>query len=193
MSLWDQHGARSVFPGDQPIGPLKSSDTFRWFMGGWMKRAREFSACYAPYVASYKRYQSRSWAPTGIAWSYDNRTAGFRVVGHGSSLRVECRLPGADANPYIAYAAAIAAGLDGIANKIEPPEIFQGDIYAARDLPRVPSTLREAIDEFEHSEFAREAFGADVAEHYLHFVKTEQRKFDEVVTSWERERYFERA
>jgi len=158
-----------------------------------MKRAREFAVCYAPYVASYKRYQSRSWAPTGIAWSYDNRTAGFRVVGHGSSLRVECRLPGADANPYIAYAAAIAAGLDGIQNQIEPPAIFQGDIYAAKDLPRVPGTLREAIAEFEASELAREAFGEDVVEHYLHFLATEQRKFDEVVTSWERARYFERA
>ena len=89
-------------------------------------------------------------------------------------------------NPAMLWRGALAL-------TIEPPEIFQGDIYAARDLPRVPSTLREAIDEFETSEFAREAFGADVAEHYLHFIKTEQRKFDEVVTSWERERYFERA
>jgi glutamine synthetase len=193
MSLWDGTGERSQFPGDQAVGPVMASDTFRYFLGGWMKRAREFAVCYAPYVASYKRYQSRSWAPTGIAWSYDNRTAGFRVVGHGSSLRIECRLPGADANPYIAYAAAIAAGLDGIANKIEPPPVFQGDIYAAQDLPRVPGTLREAVDEFQRSELARAAFGEDVVEHYLHFLKTEQRKFDEVVTSWERARYFERA
>mgnify|MGYP000891356002 CR=1 FL=1 len=90
-------------------------------------------------------------------------------------------------------AAAIAAGLDGIANKIEPPDIFQGDVYAAQSLPRVPTTLYEAIGEFERSDFAREAFGADVAEHYLHFIRTEQRKFDEVVTSWERARFFERA
>jgi glutamine synthetase len=148
---------------------------------------------YAPTVNSYKRFVDASWAPTRLAWSYDNRTAGFRVVGHGPSLRIECRLPGADANPYIAYAAAIAAGLDGVENKIEPPPIFQGDVYAAQDLPRVPTTLYEAIGEFERSTFAREAFGADVAEHYLHFLRTEQRKFDEVVTSWERARYFERA
>jgi glutamine synthetase len=193
ISLWDGEGKQSLFLGDRPIGPVESSDTFRWFLGGWMKHARALSACYAPYPASYKRYQARSWAPVAIAWSYDNRTAGFRVVGRGPSLRVECRIPGADANPYIAYAAAIAAGLDGIRNKIEPPEIFQGDIYASRELPRIPFTLREAIDEFERSDLAREAFGEDVATHYLHFLRTEQRKFDEVVTCWERARYFERA
>jgi glutamine synthetase len=193
LSLWDAKTNRPAFVGEHQLGPVKASDTFRYFLGGWMKRAREFAACYAPYVSSYKRYQSRSWAPTGIAWSYDNRTAGFRVVGHGSSLRVECRLPGADANPYIAYAAAIAAGLDGIRNRVEPPPVFQGDVYSAQDLPRVPATLREAFGEFERSEFARKAFGDDVVEHYLHFLRTEQRKFDEVVTGWERERYFERA
>jgi len=197
ISLWDPDGGKSLFPGDAPLGPgldqITVSDTFRWFLGGWMQHARALAACYAPYVASYKRYQARSWAPTAIAWSYDNRTAGFRVVGKGPSLRIECRLPGADANPYIAYSAAIAAGLDGIRNRIEPPEIFQGDLYSARELPRVPGTLREAIAELERSDLAREAFGADVAEHYLHFLCTEQRKFDEVVTCWERARYFERA
>jgi glutamine synthetase len=192
VSLWDKDG-NNAFPGEHKTGPVEASDTFRWFLGGWLKHARALSACWAPYVASYKRYQSRSWAPTAIAWSYDNRTAGFRVVGRGPSLRIECRIPGADANPYVIYAAALAAGLDGIRNKIEPPEIFQGDIYAARDLPRVPSTLYEAITEFEACDLAREAFGEDVYEHYLHFLRTEQRKFDEVVTCWERARYFERA
>lgn len=192
VSLWDRDG-KNVFPGDRKIGPVEGSDTFRWFLGGWMKHARALSACYAPYVASYKRYQARSWAPTAIAWSYDNRTAGFRVVGRGPSLRIECRIPGADANPYILYAAALAAGLDGINNQIEPPDVFQGDIYAAAELPKVPGTLREAISELERSEMAKEAFGEDVFEHYLHFLRTEQRKFDEVVTCWERSRYFERA
>ncbi len=192
LSLWDEDG-RALFPGEKETGPVQASDTFRWFLGGWMRHARALAACYAPYVASYKRYQARSWAPTAIAWSYDNRTAGFRVVGRGPSLRIECRLPGADANPYIAYAAALAAGLDGIEKRIEPPEVFQGDLYAARELPRVPGTLREAIEEFERSDMAREAFGEDVFEHYLHFLRTEQRKFDEVVTCWERARYFERA
>lgn len=193
VSLWDKASGQSAFAGETLVGPVVANDTFRWFLGGWMQRARELAVCFAPYVASYKRFQSRSWAPTAIAWSYDNRTAGFRVVGRGPSLRVECRIPGADANPYIAYTAAIAAGLDGIRNKVEPPPIFKGDIYAAQELPRIPLTLREAIGEFERSEFAREALGDDVVEHYLHFLNTEQRKFDEVVTSWERARYFERA
>jgi glutamine synthetase len=193
VSLWDKDGRGSAFPGDKKTGPVEASDTFRWFLGGWMKHARALTACYAPYVASYKRYQARSWAPTTIAWSYDNRTAGFRVVGKGPSLRIECRIPGADANPYIVYAAALAAGLDGIKNRIEPPDIFQGDLYATKEMPQVPGTLREAIAEFERSDLPRQAFGEDVAEHYLHFLRTEQRKFDEVVTCWERARYFERA
>jgi glutamine synthetase len=192
VSLWDGTGEVSAFLGERQVGPVAASDTFRWFLGGWMRRAREFAAFYAPHVASYKRYQAGSFAPTAIAWSYDNRTAGFRVVGHGPSLRVECRIPGADANPYVAYAAAIAAGLDGIENRIEPPPVFQGDMYQAKDLPRVPGTLREAIVELEGSELARATFGDEVVEHYLHFLRTEQRKFDEVVTCWERERFFER-
>jgi glutamine synthetase len=193
LSLWDQDGQRPCFPGDQQIGPLMAGDTFRWFLGGWMAHARELIAFYAPSVNSYKRYQEGSFAPTGIAWSYDNRTAGFRIVGHGPSLRIECRIPGADANPYLAYAATIAAGLDGIRNRIEPPPIFQGNVYQAADLPQVPRTLRAAIGELERSELAREAFGADVVAHYLHFLRTEQRKFDEAVTCWERARFFERA
>ena len=193
ISLWDPDRRANLFEGEGKVGPVEASDAFRWFLGGWLRHARALSACWAPYVASYKRYQARSWAPTAVAWSYDNRTAGFRVVGHKQSLRIECRIPGADANPYVVYAASIAAGLDGIRNQIEPPEMFQGDLYSAKDLPRVPTTLREAISEFEASELAREAFGEDVFEHYLHFLRTEQRKFDEVVTCWERARYFERA
>ncbi len=193
LSLWDPAGTKPLFPGTKKLGPVMGSDTFRWFLGGWMKRAREFAAFYAPYVSSYKRYQAGSFAPTGIAWCYDNRTAGFRVVGSGPSLRIECRLPGADANPYIAFAAALAAGLDGIAHKIEPPAIFEGDIYQAKDLERVPGSLRDAIASLESSDLAVPAFGPDVVEHYLHFLRTEQRKFDEVVTCWERARFFERA
>jgi len=193
LSLWNVSDNSPAFAGDTQLGPVRGSDTFRWFLGGWMKHAYELSVCWAPYPASYKRFQSRSWAPTALAWSYDNRTAGFRVVGSGKSLRIECRLPGADANPYVAYAAALAAGLDGIENRIEPPGIFEGDIYAARNLPQVPSSSYEAIRAFEQSEFARRALGVAVYEHYLHFVRTEQRCFDAVVTSWERARYFERA
>ncbi|MCP4421981.1 MAG: glutamine synthetase, partial [Chloroflexi bacterium] len=133
-----------------------------------------------------------SWAPTRIAWCYDNRTAGFRVVGHGQSLRIECRIPGADCNPYLAYAAVLASGLDGITNKIEPPDIFEGDIYAAQNLPRVPYTLKEAIDLFANSDFTKQVFGEAVVKHYAHFYGAEQAAFDTAVTDWERKRYFER-
>lgn len=190
LSLWDDD--TNIFPGDMAIGPVKGSDVFRWFLGGWMAHVPDVMLFLAPTVNSYKRYQDGSWAPTRVAWSYDNRTAGFRVVGEGSSLRIECRIPGADANPYLVYAAVLASGLDGIVNKTEPPEIFEGDVYQAQELPRVPYTLREATDLFEKSSFVTEAFGADVQEHYTHFARVEQRAFDNSVTDWERNRYFER-
>ena len=158
-----------------------------------MQHARACTLLFAPTVNSYKRFRAGSFAPTGIAWSYDNRTAGFRIVGRGPSLRVECRIPGADANPYLAFAATVAAGLDGLAKHIEPPPMFRGDVYAAQNVPRVPETLPEAIAEFEASELFRSAFGAEVVEHLVHFARTEQRKFDAVVTSWERRRFLERA
>jgi glutamine synthetase len=191
ISLWDTEGERNLFPGEHKMGPVQSSDIFRWFLGGWLAHARELMPFYAPTVNSYKRYLAGSWAPTRLAWSYDNRTAGFRVVGRDQSLRIECRIPGADVNPYLMYAAALASGLDGIRNQIEPPEIFVGDVYEAADLPQVPGTLREAIDMFEQSDFAREALGEEVMEHYIHFFKTEQAQFDQAVTDWERKRYFE--
>jgi len=170
----------------------ENDDVFRWFLGGWMAHACEMMVFYAPTINSYKRFEDMSWAPTRIAWSRDNRTAGFRVVGHGPSLRIECRIPGADANPYLAFAASLASGLDGIRNKIEPPPVFEGDVYAARTLPRVPYTLEHAVDLFAASAFAREQFGAEVVEHYTHFFRTEQKAFERVVTDWERRRYFER-
>lgn len=189
LSLWQD--GQNAFPGDDVIGPVHGSSLFRWFLGGWIAHVPEVMVFYAPTINAYKRYQAGSWAPTRIAWSYDNRTAGFRVVGHGNSLRIECRIPGADCNPYLTYAAALASGLDGIANQIEPPPIFEGDVYAAQDLPHVPRTLREAIDLFERSEFAQRVFGPEVVEHYTHFYRTEQAAYDNAVTDWERQRYFE--
>jgi glutamine synthetase len=190
MSLWQ--GDRAAFPGKKKLGAIECSDAFRWFLGGWIAHAGETMPFYAPTVNSYKRYQAGSWAPTRLAWSYDNRTAGFRVVGKGPSLRIECRIPGADCNPYLAYAAALASGLDGIAEEIEPSAMFQGDMYAAEKLPRVPGTLRDATEAFEKSAFAKKAFGAEVVEHYAHFFRAEQSAYEKAVTDWERMRYFER-
>ena len=182
LSLWQD--GRNVFK--------KDGDAFRWFLGGWIAHVPDVMPFYAPTINSYKRYVDASWAPTRLAWSYDTRTAGFRVVGDGPSLRIECRIPGADANPYLALAASLASGLDGIENRTEPPECFVGDVYAARNLPRVPCTLAEAAAIFAESAFAKKAFGEDVVEHYAHFFRTEVRAFDSAVTDWERQRYFER-
>lgn len=191
LSLWN--GDENAFAGDQQIGPVMGSDVFRWFLGGWIKYVPDVMPFYAPTINSYKRYVDGSWAPTRLAWSYDNRTAGFRVVGKGKSLRIECRIPGADVNPYLAYAASMASGLAGIQNKIEPPEIFVGDIYAASHLPRVPYTLEEATESFANSEFSKQAFGEKVVEHYAHFFRTEAAAYRKAVTDWERKRYFERG
>jgi glutamine synthetase len=182
LSLWK--GGKNAFAG--------RSDAFRWFLGGWIAHVPEVMPFYAPTINSYKRFVDASWAPTRLAWSNDNRTAGFRVVGEDQSLRIECRIPGADANPYLALAASLASGLDGIAKKIEPPEAFAGDVYAAKTLPRVPYTLAEAARLFESSEFAKRAFGEDVVEHYAHFFRTEVAAYDKAVTDWELKRYFER-
>ncbi len=193
-SLLDRAG-RPVFPakGQSIEGTaIEASDSFRWFLGGWLERARELAWFFAPTVNSYKRYRAGTFAPTRIAWSYDNRTVGFRVVGRGPSLRIECRIPGADANPYLAYAALLAAGLDGIERKLEPVPIFEGDAYAAEELPQVPHSLEEAIRELEASEFSRKTFGDDVIDHLLHFARTESAAFAASVTDFERARYFER-
>jgi glutamine synthetase len=188
--LWKD--GRNAFPGKQEFGRAKGSDVFKYFLGGWIAHVPDVMVFYAPTVNSYKRYIDASWAPTRLAWSYDNRTAGFRVVGEGPSLRIECRIPGADCNAYLALAASLASGLDGIANRIEPPECFIGDIYAAKNLPRVPYTLEQAVEQFAKSEFARRAFGDDVVEHYAHFYRTEAAAYNRAVTDWERKRYFER-
>jgi glutamine synthetase len=134
-----------------------------------------------------------SWAPVNIVWARDNRTCGFRIVGQGSSLRIENRLPGGDANPYLTYAAMLAAGLNGIDRGIEPPAAFRGNAYEATDAPRAPRSLAEAIAAFRESALAHEAFGEDVVAHYLNMAEVEQRAFETAVTDWERRRYFERG
>ena len=190
FSLWKD--GKNAFAGEHELGSVQCSDAFRWFLAGWMAHVPELMVFYAPTINSYKRYVDASWAPTRLAWSYDNRTAGFRVVGEGPSLRIECRIPGADCNPYLAFAAALASGLDGIERKLEPPDAFSGDAYAAKNLERVPTTLAEATERFASSEFARRAFGDEVVEHYTHFYRAETAAFNKAVTDWERQRYFER-
>jgi glutamine synthetase len=168
------------------------AQVFDAFLAGWIACAKELALFLAPTINSYKRYAAGSWAPTTLAWGRDNRTCGFRVVGHGPSKRVETRIPGGDVNPYLAFAALIAAGLHGLERGLALPPALEGNAYES-DAERFPSTLRQAIAALESSSVAREAFGDDVVEHYLNYGRVEQRLFDEVVTCWERERLFERG
>lgn len=181
-SLW--RDGESAFAGE--------SDVFKQYLAGQIACAAELAIFVAPTVNSYKRFSAGSWAPTTLAWGYDNRTCGFRIVGRGASLRAETRIPGADANPYLAFAALIASGLYGIENRLELPPAFEGNAYAS-DVERFPATLRDAIAALEHGTIARQAFGDEVVDHYLNYARTEQRLFDETVTCYERERLFERG
>jgi glutamine synthetase len=180
-SLW--RGGESAFA---------DSSVFDRWLAGQIAALGELAVFVAPTINSYKRFSAGSWAPTTLAWGYDNRTCGFRIVGHGPALRTETRIPGGDVNPYLAFAALIAAGLHGIENELELPPPLEGNAYES-DAKRFPHTLREAIAGLEGSTIAREALGGEVVDHYLNYARTEQRLFDEVVTCYERERLFERA
>ncbi|MEK6278188.1 MAG: glutamine synthetase family protein [Actinomycetota bacterium] len=186
-SLLGEDG-KSVF-----VDGEEETDVFRNYLGGQRAHIRELALFVAPSINSYKRYAAESWAPTSVSWGRDNRTCGFRVVGHGQSRRAECRIPGADVNPYLGYAALLAAGLDGIENGTDPGPELKGNAYEEAGAEPFPSSLREAVDLWEGSEFARKTFGEAVHKHYLNYGRTEQRLFDEVVTNYERRRMFERG
>jgi glutamine synthetase len=165
---------------------------FGRYLAGQIACARELAVFLAPTINSYKRFAAGSWAPTTLAWGHDNRTCGFRVVGEGRARRVETRIPGGDVNPYLAFAALLAAGLYGISEELELPSPLEGNAYVS-DSERFPSTLREALRALEGGAMARAALGDDVVDHYLNYARTEQRLFDSVVTCYERERLFERG
>jgi glutamine synthetase len=190
VNLADPNG-RNIFAGNEDFYGIKCSPFFRYFLGGWIKHTPSLMPFYAPTINSYKRFAIASWAPTRLGWSADNRTAGFRIVGEGPSLRIECRLPGADANPYLAFSAAVASGLDGILNKIEPDDPGHENLDEDPSIPLLPRTLAEATSLFQKSDFARSTFGNDVVDHYAHFFDSECQSFDRAVTDWERTRYFE--
>ena len=181
-SLW--RDGENAFAGDGGV--------FDRFLAGWIACTRELALFLAPTINSYKRYAAGSWAPTTLAWGHDNRTCGFRIVGHGSAKRVETRIPGGDVNPYLAFAALIGAGLYGIEHDLELPPPLEGNAYES-DAARFPSSLREAIQALESGSMARAALGDEVVDHYLNYARTEQRLFDQVVTCYERERLFERG
>jgi glutamine synthetase len=181
-SLWQD--GKPAFAGE--------SDVFKHYLAGQIACAAELAVFLAPSINSYKRFAAGSWAPTTLAWGHDNRTCGFRIVGHGASLRAETRIPGADANPYLAFAALLGAGLYGIEQKLELGPAFEGNAYES-DVQRFPHAMREAIAELEQGKVARQLFGDEVVDHYLNYARTEQRLYDQAVTCYERERMFERG
>ena len=168
------------------------SKLFRRFLGGLMKYSPELCLFFAPTINSYKRFRSGSWAPTKMAWSHDNRTVGFRVVGRGDSFRIENRMPGADANPYLAFAAMIAAGMAGIEEELDCGPDYRGNAYVDPKLRALPRSLREAADLLDRSKLARRAFGNPVIDFYVHTARLEVQACNDAVTDWERIRYFER-
>lgn len=189
-SLWDAATDEPIFY--DAAGEHGMSKLFRHYLAGQLALAADYTLLLGPTINSYKRFQAGSFAPTRIAWSMDNRTAGYRLVGRGKGLRGECRIPGGDCNPYLAFAALIGAGLYGIENELELEPEMTGNIYeneAARD---VPKTLREAIERFEQSKPMRGILGDDVVDHYAHAGRWEQREHDRCVTDLERIRNFER-
>lgn len=189
VNVWDDARKTNLFHDPRSGG---ESVLFRQFTGGLLKYGRELTYFFAPTINSYKRYQTGSWAPTAVAFGRDNRTCGLRMVGHGNSLRVENRMPGADANPYLAFAATLAAGLRGIEENLDCGDAFDGNAYADKTLPRLPGSLDEAADLLQHSDLARSALGTDVVDFYVHTARTEVETFRRTVTDWERYRYFER-
>lgn len=187
LSLRDEDD-QAVFAGGAEHG---FSPVYQHFLAGLLAYSREMSLFLAPNINSYKRFVVGSFAPTALLWGIDNRTCAFRVVGHGPSLRVECRVPGGDVNQYLAVSALVAAGLAGIEEALELRPAFQGNAYVA-DSARVPTTLHEAVDLFDQSKVARAAFTDEVVDHYVQAGRVEVDTFNAAVTDWERYRGFER-
>jgi glutamine synthetase len=183
FSLSDNDGAM-VFASDRGV--------FESFLAGQLACLRELTLMLAPNINSYKRYAAGSFAPTTIAWGHDNRTCALRVVGHGPALRFENRAGGSDLNPYIALSALVAAGLHGVEQGLELEPAYEGNAYEATGKPRLPATLRDARDLFDGSQVARQAFGDEVVDHYVHAADVELAAFETAVTDWERVRGFER-
>jgi glutamine synthetase len=203
ISVWKN--GRNLFPGprgkagrgeragakhENPGGA--GSNLFRYFLGGLIKYSPEFCLFFGPTINSYKRYQPASWAPMRMAWAVDNRTVGFRVVGEGNAFRIENRMPGADANPYLALAAMLAAGMAGVEEKLDCGTEYAGNAYVDARLARLPGSLRDAADLFERSKLARQAFGDSVLDFYVRHARLEVEAFHNAITDWEKLRYFER-
>ncbi len=192
QSLWSKDGETPLF--FDKNGQYGMSDLMRHYVAGQLAHASEVTYFLAPYINSYKRFMAGTFAPTKAIWSKDNRTAGYRLCGEGSkAIRIECRVGGSDLNPYLAFAALIAAGISGIESKMELEAPFVGDAYQGKEVREIPHTLREASEALSGSKMLRAAFGEEVVDHYVHAAEWEQQEYDRRVTDWEVARGFERA
>jgi len=192
QSLWTADGKTPLFFDEK--GKYGMSEAMQQYMAGLLSHASEITYFLAPYINSYKRFMAGTFAPTKAVWSKDNRTAGYRLCGEDTkAIRVECRVGGSDLNPYLAMAALIAAGIDGIQNKLELEPAFVGDAYGGKGVREIPRTLRDATRAMTESKMLRDAFGADVIDHYTRAAEWEQEEYDRRITDWEVARGFERA
>ncbi len=192
QSLWSVDGKTPLFFDDK--GEHGMSELMKHYMAGLLSHASEITYFLAPYINSYKRFMAGTFAPTKAIWSKDNRTAGYRLCGENTKgIRVECRVGGSDLNPYLAMAALLAAGIDGIEKKMALEPAFTGDAYGAKDVREIPRTLRSAAVALNGSAMLRQAFGDDVVEHYVRAAEWEQGEYDRRITDWEVARGFERA
>jgi glutamine synthetase len=191
-SLWTANGKTPLFL--DANDELGMSSLMKSFVAGQIKYARDITLLLAPYINSYKRFQAGTFAPTKTVWSRDNRTAGFRLCGERSKgIRIECRIGGADLNPYLAFAGLLAAGLAGLDEKLDLVLPHRGDAYGGAALPEIPKTLRDATEAFSSSPFMRAALGDEVVDHYAHAARWEQMEYDRRITDWELMRGFERS
>lgn len=187
MSLRGLDGELTFWDGERN----QRSEVYDQFIAGILATMRDFTLFYAPNINSYKRFAKGSFAPTAVAWGMDNRTCSVRLVGQGPSARLENRLPGGDANPYLALAAMLGGGLYGVRNKLELEPMTEGNAYTS-GAPTVPATMQEARDLLASSDIAREVFGEEVVRHYVHYADVELGAFNAAVTDWELRRGFER-
>jgi glutamine synthetase len=191
QSLWSRDGEQPLFWDES--APHEGSSLLRQSAAGILGTLPEFMLMYAPNVNSYKRFVAGSWAPTTATWGYENRTAALRVIGgSASAMRIENRVPGADVNAYLGFAASIAGGLHGIEQELSPPAQVRGDAYKV-EAPQLPRTLAEAVQRFEQSSVAREYFGDAFVDQYSRMRRWELDAFNRAVTGWERSRYFEQV
>ncbi|WP_298567222.1 glutamine synthetase family protein [uncultured Aliiroseovarius sp.] len=189
MSLW-RDGAPAFKDANDKLG---MSVLMKHYMAGLLKYAPDYTFFMAPYINSYKRFMKGTFAPTRIIWSVDNRTAGFRLCGEGTNaVRVECRIPGSDMNPYLAIAGMLAAGLAGIEEKLTLQPPTKGDVYQGES-GMIPGNLRDAREALLGSDMLRSAMGDDVVDHYARTAEVEIEEFERIVTDWEVARGFERA